>query len=52
MDSAELNDEQFPPDAVAEVMAVDVRDETSIAWVTGGNRSIRIGDVADMKKGY
>jgi hypothetical protein len=52
MDPGDMNDDRFPPDAVAEVMAVDVRDESSIAWVTGGNRSIRIGDVADMKKGY
>lgn len=52
MDADDLNDPRFPPDAVAEVMTVDVRDETSIAWVSGGNRSIRIGDVADMKKGY
>jgi len=52
MDSSDLNDERFPAEAVAEVMAVDVRDETSIAWVSGGNRSVRIGDVADMKKGY
>jgi hypothetical protein len=52
MEGWDVNDERFPPDAVAEVMAVDVRDETSIAWVTGGSRSIRIGDMADMKKGY
>ena len=52
MDPGDLDDERFPPDAVAEVMAVDVRDETSIAWVSGGSRSIRIGDLADMKKGY
>jgi hypothetical protein len=52
MEDWDLNDQRFPPDAVAEVMAVDVRDETSIAWVSGGNRSIRIGDLADMKKGY
>ena len=52
MDAQDLNDPRFPPDAVAEVMTVDVRDETSIAWVSGGNRAIRIGDLADMKKGY
>jgi hypothetical protein len=52
MDAEDLNDERFPADAIAEVIAVDVRDETSIAWVSGGSRSIRIGDVADMKKGY
>jgi hypothetical protein len=52
MEGWDSNDERFPPDAVAEVMAVDVREEISVAWVTGGSRSIRIGDTADMKKGY
>jgi hypothetical protein len=52
METWETNDDRFPPDSVAEVMAIDVRDETSIGWVLGGNRSIRIGDIADMKKGY
>jgi hypothetical protein len=44
-------DSRFPADAVAEILAVDVRDETSIGWVTGGNRSVRIGDTAEMRKG-
>ena len=52
MEGWDINDERFPPDAVAEVIAVDVREETSVAWVIGGSRSIRIGDMADMKKGY
>lgn len=45
-------DHRFPPDAVAELLTVDVREETSTAWVSQGNREIRIGDVADMRKGY
>jgi len=45
-------DHRFPPDSVAELLAVDVREETSTAWVTHGNREIRIGDVADLRKGY
>ena len=52
MEDWDTTDERFPADAVGEVMAIDVRDETSVAWVTGGNRSIRLGDLADMKKGY
>jgi len=45
-------DHRFPPDHVAELLTVDVREETSVAWVSRGNRDIRIGDVADLKKGY
>jgi hypothetical protein len=52
METWETNDDRFPADAVAEVIAVDVREDASIAWVLGGNRPIRIGDIADLKKGY
>ncbi|HEX3695397.1 MAG TPA: LysM domain-containing protein [Polyangia bacterium] len=45
-------DHRFPPDRVAELLIVDVREETSMGWVSQGNREIRIGDVADMQKGY
>jgi hypothetical protein len=52
METWETNDDRFPADSVAEVIAVDVRDDASVAWVLGGNRPIRIGDIADLKKGY
>jgi len=52
MEAWETNDDRFPADAVAEVIAVDVREDASVAWVLGGNRPIRIGDIADLKKGY
>jgi hypothetical protein len=52
MERWETNDDRFPADTVAEVIAVDVRDDASVAWVLGGNRPIRIGDIADLKKGY
>jgi hypothetical protein len=52
METWETNDDRFPADAVAEVIAVDVREDSSIAWVLAGNRPIRIGDIADLKKGY
>lgn len=45
-------DHRFPPNHVAELLVVDVRAETSVAWVSRGNQDIRIGDVADLKKGY
>jgi hypothetical protein len=52
MEDWDATDPRFPPDRVAEVMAVDVRDETSVAWVSGGDRSVRLGDLANMRKGY
>jgi hypothetical protein len=45
-------DPRFPPDAVAVVLAVDVRDEVTVGWVSGGDRPIHIGDAAEMRKGH
>ena len=50
MEDWDKTDSRFPPDPVADILAVDVRDESAIGWVTGGNRSVRVGDVADMRK--
>jgi hypothetical protein len=52
MEDAEAStDPSFPPDRIADVLAVDVREETAIGWVVGGSRSIRLGDRAELKKG-
>jgi hypothetical protein len=52
MEDWTTSDHRFPPDVVGELLAVDVRDEASVAWVSRGNREIRVGDLADMRKGY
>jgi hypothetical protein len=45
-------DPRFPPDPVAEILAVDVREELSVGWVLRGDRTVRIGDPAELRKGH
>jgi len=37
---------------VAEILVVEVRDETSVGWVTRATREIKAGDRLEMRKGY
>jgi hypothetical protein len=45
-------DARFPKEVVAEIVVVEVRDETSVAWVTRSTREIKAGDRLEMRKGY
>lgn len=48
----DANDPRFPPYAVAEIVAVDVGNETTVGWISRGSRELRVGDVADLRRGY
>lgn len=52
MEDWEGNDYRFPPHAVAEIVAVDVANETTVGWISRGTRELHTGDVADMRRGY
>ena len=52
MEGWDTTDPNFPPHTVAEILAVDVQDETTIGWVSRGDRELRVGDVADLQLGY
>ena len=43
---------KYPREAVAELTVIDVRDDTSVALVTRAIKEIRVGDKAQMKRGY
>ena len=45
-------DNRFPKEVVAEILVVEVRDETSVGWVTRATREIKAGDRLEMRKGY
>jgi hypothetical protein len=45
-------DPRFPLHAVAEILAVDVQEQTTVGWVSRGSRELHVGDVADMPRGY
>jgi hypothetical protein len=52
MEDWDANDHRFPPHAVAEIVAVDVQNETTVGWISRGTRELHKGDVADLRRGY
>jgi hypothetical protein len=52
LESWDSSDPRFPPYAAAEIVAVDVGDATTVGWISRGSRELRVGDVADLRRGY
>jgi hypothetical protein len=52
LESWDTTDPRFPPYAAAEIVAVDVGDGTTVGWISRGSRELRVGDVADLRRGY
>jgi hypothetical protein len=45
-------DPRFPKEVIAEIVVVEVRDETVVGWVTRSSKEIKLGDRLEMRKGY
>jgi LysM domain len=45
-------DLRFPKEVVAELWVMDVRDTAAVAWVARSNKELRIGEVAELRKGH
>jgi len=52
LESWDTMDPNFPPHTIAEITAIDVHDETTVGWVSRGERELRVGDVANLQRGY
>jgi hypothetical protein len=52
MEGWDASDHRFPPHAIAEILAVDVQNETTIGWISRGTRELHLGDLADLRRGY
>jgi hypothetical protein len=52
MEDWDTADRRFPPHAVAEIVAVDVQEETTVGWISRATRELHTGDVADLRRGY
>ena len=52
LESWDQTDPRFPPYAAAEIVAVDVGTDTTVGWISRGSRELRVGDVADLRRGY
>ncbi len=48
----EASDPSFPKEVVGELWVVDVRENTSIAWIVRSNKEIRVGEVTELRKGH
>jgi LysM domain len=52
MEGWEHFDGRYPNEVVGELWVVDVRDSTSLAWIARTSKEIRIGEIAEMRKGH
>jgi hypothetical protein len=46
------DDGRYPKEVVAELVVVDAREETSVAYVQRSSKELRIGDRLEMRRGY
>ncbi len=45
-------DPSYPKEVVGELVVVDVRENLAVAWVLRSSKEMRVGDVAEMRRGY
>jgi hypothetical protein len=45
-------DPNYPNEVVGELWVVDVRENTSLAWIARSTKEIRVGELAEMRKGH
>jgi hypothetical protein len=45
-------DPNMPNEVVGELWVVDVREDTSLAWIARTSKEIRVGEIAEMRKGH
>jgi hypothetical protein len=52
MEGWEPLDPNFPNEVVGELWVVDVREDTALAWIARSSKEIRVGELAEMRKGH
>ena len=52
MEGWDAQDASFPKELVAELWVVDVRDKAAVAWVARSSKELRVGEVAELRKGH
>jgi len=48
----EYMDPESPKEVVGELWVIDVRDNTSVAWIARSSKELRVGETTEMRKGY
>ena len=46
------HDPRFPKELVAELWVVDVRERAAVAWVARSSKELRVGEIAELRKGH
>jgi hypothetical protein len=52
MESWDRFDPNYPNEVVGELWVVDVREDTALAWIARSSKEIRVGELAEMRKGH
>ena len=52
MEGWEPHDPNYPNEVVGELWVVDVRENTALAWIARSTKEIRVGELAEMRKGH
>jgi hypothetical protein len=52
MEGWQKPDPRFPKEVVAELWVMDVRARSAVAWVARSSKELRVGEVAEVRKGH
>lgn len=52
LESWEVHDPNSPKEVVGEAWVLDVRDETSVAWIVRSTKELKVGELTEMRKGH
>lgn len=52
MEGWEKFDPRFPKEVVGELLVVEVRDSSALAWIARSNKEIRVGETTELHKGH
>ncbi len=52
LESWEFYDPDSPKEVVGEMWVVDVRDKASVAWIVRSTKELKVGELAEMRRGH
>jgi len=52
LESWEVHDPNSPKEVIGEIWVLDVRDDTSVAWIARSTKELKVGELTEMRKGH
>jgi uncharacterized protein (DUF736 family) len=52
MEGWAVHDPRFPKEVVAELWVVEAKDKASVAWVARSTKELRVGELAELRRGH